>query len=149
MVVVAAIARFSSGPSQSYVFSIFIDPVIAYTGLSRTAISSVYTVGTLVGAGVIMVVSRLADRLGARVMLAVVAFVLGAVCCGLVVATPVAVIVDPLRDVARGGSRAAAAHQHPAHRPVVLAPPGAGRRPGRFRRHRLERLPAAPGPGAQ
>jgi MFS family permease len=93
MVAVAAIARFSSGPSQSYVFSIFIDPVIAHTGLSRTAISSVYTVGTLVGAGVVVVVSRLADRLGVRIMLAVVAFVVGALCGGLAVATGVVAVV--------------------------------------------------------
>ncbi len=93
MVAVAAVARFSSGPSQSYVFSIFIDPVIAHTGLPRTTISGVYTVGTLVGAGVVVLVSRLADRLGARIMLAVVAFALGAICCGLAVATSVAAIV--------------------------------------------------------
>lgn len=105
MVLVSAIARFSSGPSQSYVFSIFIDPVIAHTGLSRTTISSVYTVGTLVGAGVVVLVSRLADRLGTRVMLAAVAFVLGAICCGLAVATSVAAIVvlfATLRAVGQG-----------------------------------------------
>ena len=79
MVAIAALAKFSSGPSQSYVFSVFIDPVIAHTGLSRTALSRVYTVGTLAGALVVVAVSRLADRLGVRVMLAAVAFILGSV----------------------------------------------------------------------
>jgi len=105
MVAVAAVAKFASGPSQSYVFSIFIDPVIAHTGLSRTALSSVYTIGTLLGAVVVMLVSRLADRFGARALLAAVAFVLGAVCLGLSVATGVAAIVvlfATLRAVGQG-----------------------------------------------
>ncbi|HIB11575.1 MAG TPA: hypothetical protein EYO17_06580 [Dehalococcoidia bacterium] len=43
---------FSSGPGQSYVFSIFIDSIISDTGLSRSGISALYMLSTGVSAGV-------------------------------------------------------------------------------------------------
>ena len=105
MVAVAAVAKFSSGPGQSYVFAVFIDPVLAYTGLSRTALSGVYMAGTLAGAVVVMLVSRLADRFGARAMLVAVALALGGVCLGLAFVAGVAAVVvlfATLRAVAQG-----------------------------------------------
>jgi hypothetical protein len=38
IVAIGALVSFCSGPGQSYVFSIFIDSIIADTGLSRTTI---------------------------------------------------------------------------------------------------------------
>lgn len=71
---------FSSGPGQSYVFSVFVDPMIEETGFSRSGISTLYAAGTAVSAVMISVVSRLADRYGPRRMLLAVGFALGSVC---------------------------------------------------------------------
>lgn len=76
----AAVVAFSSGPGQSYVFSVFVDPMIDETGFSRSGISSLYAAGTAVSAVMISIVSRLADRYGARQMAMAVAFALGGVC---------------------------------------------------------------------
>ena len=62
---------FCTGPGQSYVFSVFIDSIIEDTRLSRTGISILYTASTVVSAVLVTFVSRLADRYGPRIMLAV------------------------------------------------------------------------------
>lgn len=78
---------FSSGPGQSYVFSVFLDSIIHDTGLSRTTISALYAVGTGVSAALVMLVSRMADRYGPRVTVMVVALALGSACFGMAFAT--------------------------------------------------------------
>lgn len=83
VVLVAAIATFCSGPGQSFVFSVFVDPILADTGISRVGLSTLYAFGTAVSAGMVVLVARLADRFGARVMLAVIALALGAACFGM------------------------------------------------------------------
>jgi MFS family permease len=77
------LVTFASGPGQSFVFTVFIDPIIEDTGFSRTTLSSVYAAGTLVSALAVMIVSRIADRRGPRAMLLVVATVFGLACFGL------------------------------------------------------------------
>jgi MFS family permease len=83
VVLVAAGATFASGPGQSYVFAIFVDPILHDLGLSRTTLSSIYTVGTGVSAGMVYVVSRLVDRFGPRYMLLLIAVALGSACFGM------------------------------------------------------------------
>ncbi len=78
---------FSSGPGQSYVFSVFLDSIIHDTGLSRTTVSALYAVGTGVSAALVMLVSRLADRYGPRLTVAAVALALGTACFGMAFAT--------------------------------------------------------------
>ncbi len=78
---------FSSGPGQSYVFSVFLDSIIRDTGLSRTTVSALYAVGTGVSAALVLLVSRLADRYGPRLTVAVVALALGTACFGMSFAT--------------------------------------------------------------
>ncbi len=105
MVFVGALARFASGPSQSFSFAVFIDPVLAYTGLTRTALSTVYLVGTLCGAVVVMQVSRLVDRVGARAMLITMSLILGGLCLGLAFAPgaiAVIVLLATLRAMGQG-----------------------------------------------
>ena len=46
IVVVGALVAFSSGPGQSFVFSIFIDSMIEETGFSRSELSGLYMVST-------------------------------------------------------------------------------------------------------
>ena len=86
VVVVATLATFCSGPGQSFVFSVFVDPILADTGLSRVYLSTLYTFGTGVSAVMVVVVARLVDRFGARLMLAGIALGLGVACFGMSVA---------------------------------------------------------------
>ena len=83
IVAVGFLIAFSSGPGQSYVFSVFLDSIIEETGLSRTAISGLYAVGTGVSALMVAFVSRLADRVGPRLVVIFVAGALGAACFGM------------------------------------------------------------------
>ena len=83
IVAVGFLIAFSSGPGQSYVFSVFLDSIIEDTGLSRTAISGLYAVGTGVSALMVAFVSRLADRVGPRLVVIFVAGALGAACFGM------------------------------------------------------------------
>ncbi len=79
----ATLATFCSGPGQSFVFSVFVDPILADTGISRVYLSTLYACGTAVSAMMVVLVARLADRFGARLVLAVVALALGAACFGM------------------------------------------------------------------
>lgn len=83
VVLVATLATFSSGPGQSFVFSVFVDPILADTGLSRVYLSTLYAFGTAVSAGMVVLVARLADRFGARLMLTAIALALGVACFGM------------------------------------------------------------------
>ncbi len=80
IVAVGVLVTFCSGPGQSYVFSVFVDPMLGDTGISRTRLSALYAIGTGASAVMVAVVGRLVDRLGARVMLGAIAVALGAAC---------------------------------------------------------------------
>lgn len=80
---VGALVAFSSSPGQSFIFSVFIDDLIEDTGLSRTAISSLYAIGTGLSAFMVFTVSRLADRYGARTTLLAAATGLGLACLAM------------------------------------------------------------------
>ena len=86
IVAAAAVALFASGPGQSFVFAVFVDSIIEDTGLSRTAISGLYSVGTGIGALLVLSVGRLTDRFGARPLLALGGLAMGAACLGLAAA---------------------------------------------------------------
>jgi len=84
---VAALAFFSSGPGQSYVFSVFLDSIISDTGLSRPGISALFMASTAASALMVSVVGRMADRFGPRAMLIAVGCALPVACFGMAVAT--------------------------------------------------------------
>ena len=76
-------ATFCSGPGQSFVFSVFVDPILADTGISRVYLSTLYAFGTGVSAAMVVLVARLVDRFGARMMLAGIALALGIASFGM------------------------------------------------------------------
>ena len=76
----AAVVAFSSGPGQSYVFSVFIDSLIEETGFSRSGISTLYAAGSGISAVMVSLVSRMADRYGPRRILLIVGTALGIAC---------------------------------------------------------------------
>ena len=87
IVAVGFLIAFSSGPGQSYTFSVFLDSIIEDTGLSRTTISALYAVGTGVSALMVAWVSRMSDRFGPRLVVIFVAGALGIACFGMAFAT--------------------------------------------------------------
>jgi MFS family permease len=66
---VAAIANFISAPGQTYTFAVFLDHFRDDLGLSSTLISTLYLVGSLTAAVMVVGIGRALDVLGGRVML--------------------------------------------------------------------------------
>ncbi|MFW2514012.1 MFS transporter [Demequina sp. SO4-13] len=83
VVVYASIALAATAPGQTVGISLFIDPLIEDLGLSRSAISTAYLVGTLVGAVALPFIGRALDRYGVRRTMAVIGLVFGAVLIAL------------------------------------------------------------------
>jgi len=77
VVAASALAQFISGPGQTFLISVFIDPVISELGWSRTLVSSLYTAGSLTAGVAVIFVGRLLDRYGARIMLLAVGVLFG------------------------------------------------------------------------
>ena len=70
-------ALFISGPGQTYSVSVFVDPIINDTSWSRTLVSGMYTAGSLTAAALMVLVGRMLDRHGARVLMIVVGILFG------------------------------------------------------------------------
>lgn len=142
---IAMLATFASGPGQSYLFSVFIDPIIEDTGISRTGISTLYAAGTFLSAAMVFFISRLADARGPRLTLTVIAFCFGLACFGMAFASGwlmTAVALAALRGLGQGAL--------PINGTLLMAQwfvrRGAGRWrlpgwAGRFRPPRCHRLP--------
>lgn len=77
MLLVACVAVFLSGPAQTYGVSVFVDPMLADLGWSRSLFSTVYSAATLASAGVLVLVGRQIDRRGNRVVLSLAALGFG------------------------------------------------------------------------
>ncbi|MCA9041249.1 MAG: MFS transporter [Planctomycetaceae bacterium] len=103
----AALAMFMSGPGQSYSVAVYIDPMLESLNLSssfiagwfvsdaagqagsldRTIYSAAYTLATLVGGFCLPFIGRMLDKQGARVMLPLVAILLGLACYSMSLVT--------------------------------------------------------------
>lgn len=80
MVGISALGIFFSGPGQTYSNSVFIEFYIEDFQLSRTAVSGIYSLATLIAGFLLFGIGKLTDRLGRRIMLTAVAFMLGVAC---------------------------------------------------------------------
>ncbi len=80
MVLMAGIMQFFSGPGQTYSVAIFIDSYIAEFNWTRSFVSSLYSMGTLVAGLLLSQGGRLIDRLGHRQMARIVTVAFGGVC---------------------------------------------------------------------
>ena len=74
---VSALALFISGPGQTYSVSMFVDPIIADLGWSRTSVSGLYMAGSITAGVIMILVGRLLDKYGARVMITAVCILFG------------------------------------------------------------------------
>lgn len=77
------VAVFTSGPGQTFVFSVFVDPILADTHMSRTELSFLFSVGTIFSAIMSLLISHLVEKFGPRLMLGLIALLFGAACFGL------------------------------------------------------------------
>jgi MFS family permease len=99
------LVTFAAGPGQSFVFTVFLDPIIQDTGHSRTTVSGIYAAGTIVSALAVLIVSRLSDRKGPRAMLIIVAIAFGLACFGLSLSSGIialAIFLALLRGLGQG-----------------------------------------------
>lgn len=74
-----ALAYTLTAPGQTAAVSVFVDPVVAGLGVSRSAVSTAYLVGTLAGAAAMPLVGRAMDRYGTRSVLLATGALFGAV----------------------------------------------------------------------
>jgi MFS family permease len=79
----ATLAVALTAPGQTVGLSIFVDPLIADLGVTRTQISTAYLVGTLAGAAALPWVGRALDRWGVRRLAVIIAVGFGGVLIGL------------------------------------------------------------------
>ena len=83
VVAYASVALAATGPGQTVGVSLFIDPLIADLGISRSAISTAYMLGTLAGAVALPWIGRVIDRLGVRRTMAGIGVIFAAVLLAL------------------------------------------------------------------
>jgi MFS family permease len=77
IVVVAWLGMFMTGPGQTFVVAIFVDPIIEDTGWSRTTVSAVYSAGSICAFVGAVIAGRAFDKFGARIVLTAVATLFG------------------------------------------------------------------------
>ena len=80
MLGVGFLGLLATGPGQSYNIAVFVNPLIEELKLSRTAISSAYSIGTMIAALGLSYIGKMIDRFGPRLMIIVLASSLAAVC---------------------------------------------------------------------
>ena len=80
ILVVGTLAMIMSSPGQTYSVSIFIEQFIEELGLSRTLVSSLYSVGTITGSLALPAIGREVDKRGARSMVVIISVLLGVAC---------------------------------------------------------------------
>lgn len=83
VVAASSVVYVCTAPGQTAAVSTFIDPMIDELGVSRSAISTAYLIGTLTGAVAMPWVGRLVDRIGARRSMLLVGALFGAVLVAL------------------------------------------------------------------
>lgn len=76
----ASISIFFSAPGQTYSISAFIDSYISDFNYSRTLISSIYSIATVISGTLIVFMGRAVDKYGQRKMLIIAGTMLGVAC---------------------------------------------------------------------
>lgn len=83
IVTAGSVATVMSAPGQTAAISVFTAPLVAELGISRSALSTSYLIGTLGGAVAMPLVGRALDRFGIGRSMAVIGAVFGAVLIAL------------------------------------------------------------------
>ena len=100
IVIAGAFGLIMTGPGQTYAVSIFIEHFIHDLGFSRTLVSGLYGVGTLVGSFALPLIGREIDRRGSRPMGVAIALLFGLafIFMGLVVNWPMLLLAGCRRS---------------------------------------------------
>ena len=77
---IGTLGMIMTSPGQTYVVSIFIEDFIVDLGISRSLVSVLYTLGTLVGGFVLPIVGYQIDRRGCRLMVVLITALFGLSC---------------------------------------------------------------------
>ncbi|PKM49420.1 MAG: MFS transporter [Firmicutes bacterium HGW-Firmicutes-7] len=80
ILILSSISTFFSSPGQTYSISVFIDSYIAEFNYSRTLISSIYSIATVLSGILMIFVGKAVDRFGPRFMLVFTGIMLAFTC---------------------------------------------------------------------
>lgn len=80
IVFLAGMALFFTGPGQTFSFSMFIDEFINEYGWSRTAVSNMYTIATIISGSTMFFVGKFIDKIGVKKVAIGATIVLGIGC---------------------------------------------------------------------
>lgn len=80
ILLIATLGSIMTSPGQTFAVSIFIEHFIGDLGISRSLVSTLYTIGTLCGSLALPIVGRQFDRRGARLLMTVIALLFGLAC---------------------------------------------------------------------
>ncbi|GAE92381.1 bll3089 protein [Gracilibacillus boraciitolerans JCM 21714] len=80
IVFIAGLGVFFSGPGQTYSNSLFVDEYIETFGWSRSEVSGLYSIATLIAGLTMMIVGRFIDRFGQRTMMVTVGILFALAC---------------------------------------------------------------------
>lgn len=80
ILLLSALSTFFSSPGQTYSISTFIDSYIKEFGYSRTMISTVYSVATILSGSLIVFMGKAVDKFGQRRMLVIAGTMLAVSC---------------------------------------------------------------------
>jgi len=80
IVFICALGCFFSGPGQTFSISMFIDSFISDLGITRSLISTYYSISTLLAGIIVIIVSRQIDHFGHRKAITMISLLFGGVC---------------------------------------------------------------------
>jgi MFS family permease len=83
VLLVGTLGSVMMGPSQTFTFGLFIDPLVRDLGISRANVSLLYGLATLAASALLPFVGRAIDRYGARRVMMVAVLGFGLACLGM------------------------------------------------------------------
>ena len=91
---VATLGIFMSGPAQTYGVSVFITPMTADLGWSRSVVAGAFSAASIVAGLSMLIFGRVLDRVGSRRIVPVLVVLYGLACWGMAaVASPLALLL--------------------------------------------------------
>ncbi|PXY17040.1 MFS transporter [Prauserella flavalba] len=106
MIAAASIALALTAPGQTAAVSVFVDPIIHDLGVSRSAVSTAYLIGSLSGAFVMPFLGRLIDRYGPRRIMAAIALCFGTILIAATAASEITGMTAAFIGIRIGGQGA-------------------------------------------
>lgn len=80
IMLIGTLGLIMTSPGQTYAVSIFVEHLIHDLNLSRSEVSTMYTVGTLIGSFALPLIGRRIDRHGPRWVMVIIALIFGLAC---------------------------------------------------------------------